>query len=336
MLMQVPMPGEAGESKLAVVVDVGRRAVRLGLTDHDGRLRPETIQRFEPSQQSTISGALSAFGQRCELHMLPKRCAIAVSGAPVGDVISVTNSRWFVSRSGLTAMLQAPPLILNDFAAKAWAFGSPGSAARVEAIGGPGIDPTDAGTRCVIGVGSGLGVAVTARSPGGTLSILSTEAGHCHFMAGFPELEVVTRKIKRTRDAITAEDLLSERGLITLYEAVLETSGLSPRPHDVATIVRLAIGGQDSCALRAAELFCRALWYFAGNLALAYGAWDGVMLTGSIVHALRPMLRQTMLADEFVIAGPYQRQLRDVRRALIELEHGELHGAAQALLLQAA
>jgi glucokinase len=336
MLMHVPAPGEAGESKLAVVADVGRRAVRLGLTDHDGRLRPETIQCFEPSQQSTISGALSAFGQSCELHMLPRRCAIAVAGAPVGDVISVTNSRWFVSRSGLTAMLQAPPLILNDFAAKAWALGSAGSGARVEAVGGPGLDPATTGKRCVIGVGSGLGVAVIVRAPGGALNILPTEAGHCHFMAGFPELETVLARIKRSRDALTAEDLISERGLIALYGAVVEVSGASARSHDVETIVRLATTGQDGCAVRAAELFCRALWYFAGNLALAYGAWDGVMLTGGIVQALRPMLRQAMLADQFVIACPHQRQLRGVPRALVELEHGELRGAAQALLLQAA
>ena len=139
------------DSKLAVIADVGRRAVRLCLTDHDGHLRPETLRAYEPSQQSTISGALSAFGGECELAALPRRCAIAVSGAPVGDIISVTNSRWYVSRSGLSAMLQAPPLILNDFAAKAWAIGSPQSGAAVETVAGAGLDLATPGTRCLIG-----------------------------------------------------------------------------------------------------------------------------------------------------------------------------------------
>jgi glucokinase len=323
------------DSKLAVIADVGRRAVRLGLTDHDGRLRPETIRAFEPQQQSTISGALAAFGQQCELHRLPRRCAIAVSGAAVGDVISVTNSRWFVSRSGLTAMLQAPPLIINDFAALAWAIGAPGSGVRTEAMGGPSLDPATAGTRCLIGVGSGLGVAVIARGPGG-ITVLPTEAGHCHFMPGFAELEVVLQCLRKPRETLTAEDVLSERGLRALYDAVVELAGQAPRPHDAATIARLATTAQDSCAVRAAELFCRALRYFAGNLALAYGAWDGVMFTGSVAAGLRPLLRQPAFSDAFAVAGPYQRQLREIPRAFVALDHGELHGAAQALLLQAA
>jgi glucokinase len=321
------------DSKLAVIADVGRHAVRLGLTDHAGLLRSDTIRSFEPAQQSTISGALSAFGRECDLHRLPRRCAIAVSGAPVGDVISITNSRWFVSRPGLTAMLEAPPLILNDFAANAWAFGAPGSDARIDTISGAAIQPSAPGTRCLIGIGSGLGVAVISRT-GSQAHVLPTEAGHCHFMGGLPELEVLLRRMRKGGDAITTETLISSRGLVSLYQAIVEIAGLPVRAHDVPAIVRLAALGQDSCALRATELFCRAVWYFAGNMALAYGAWDGVMLTGSVANALRSMLRQPALADDFVIAGPYQHLLREVPRALVALEHAELHGAAQALLLQ--
>ena len=101
--------GGSEDTKLALLAEIGSRAVRLGLTGEDGRLRRDTIRSYSPEEQSTISGALGAFADASHLPRLPRRCAIAVSGTPVGDTISVTNSRWIVSRSGLAAMLQAPP-----------------------------------------------------------------------------------------------------------------------------------------------------------------------------------------------------------------------------------
>ena len=322
----------AVDSKLAVIADVGRRAVRLCLTDDLGRLRPETLRSYEPSQQSTISGALSAFGSESDLRTLPRRCAISVSGPAVGETISITNSRWYVSRAGLSAMLQAPPLILNDFAAKAWAISSADSGSQIETIAGPRIDLAAPGTRCLIGVGSGLGVAVIQRDARGYANVLPTEAGHCHFAGDIPELKDVLPRL-RAKGAVTAEDLISERGLLAIYQTVVTLDACVARATDAAGIIRLAVSN-DLCARKAVDLFCRALWYFAGNMVLAYGAWDGVMLTGCIANALRGLIRLPELSADFVVAGPYQRQLRDVPRALVSLDHAELHGAARALLLQ--
>lgn len=330
----MPTVYESSRSKLAVIADVGRRAVRLGLTDEAGYLRPETIRAFEPSEQSSISGAISTFGRQCQLERLPRRCAVAVSGAAVGDTISVTNSRWFISRSGLAAMLQAPPLILNDFAAHAWAVSAASSNACVDTIAGARLNPAGPGTRCLIGVGSGLGVAVVSQDARGAVNVLPTEAGHCHFMEGMPELETVMLRMRKAKGQVTAEDLISGRGLFAIYQAVVEIDAASSRVADAVGVVELAISGRDRSASKAAELFCRALWYFAGNMALAYGAWDGIMFTGSVVHALRKLIRQPHFAESFVLKGPYDRQMRGIPRGMVSLDHAELHGAAQALLLQ--
>jgi glucokinase len=328
------MPTSANPaSKLAIIADVGRRAVRLGLTDDGGHLRRDTIREYEPSQQSTISGALGAFGRECSLERLPRRCAIAVSGVAIGDVISVTNSRWIVSRSGLAAMLQAPPLILNDFAAQAWAISTADSNARFDSVAGGMLESATTGTRCLIGVGSGLGVAVVSQDSRGQVSVLPTEAGHCHFADGLPELKAVLLRLRKAKGSVTAEDLISERGLFTLYQSIVEIDAAIPRATDAAGVIQLATTARDCSASKAVDLFARALWYFAGNLALAYGAWDGVMITGGIAQALRGLLRQPAAVDSFLLGGPHQRQLRDVPRAMVSLDHAELHGAAQALLL---
>ncbi|MCW3846080.1 glucokinase [Sphingomonas sp. LB-2] len=320
------------DSKLAVIADVGRRAVRLCLTDHQGQLRPETLREYEPSEQSTISGALSAFGGQSELRTLPRRCAVAVSGPTVGDIISVTNSRWFVSRSGLSAMLQAPPLILNDFAAKAWAISAAESGSQIETIAGASLDLSRPGTRCLIGVGSGLGVAVITRDARGAVSVLPTEAGHCHFPGDIPELREIMPRL-RAKGAVSAEDMISERGLFAIYQAVITVESGVARATDAAGVIRLALSN-DALARKAADLFCHALWHFAGNMALAFGAWDGIMFTGGVANALRGLIRLPELSADFVVAGPYQRQLREIPRALVTLDHAELYGAARALLLQ--
>ncbi|WP_342249030.1 glucokinase [Sphingomonas sp. OTU376] len=322
---------QAETSKLALIADVGHNAMRLGLTDGDGRLRRETIRTFESHEQSSISGAFSSFSRSCALEELPRRCAIAISGAAVGDTISVPNSRWFLSRSGLTAMLQAPPLILNDFAANAWALSAPDSDARIEAMAGAPFSAEEPGTRCLIGVGSGLGIAVIVRDEQGRINVLPTEGGHCHFMAGLAELDPLLDGW-RAKEPVTAEDLLSTRGLLALYRMVVGSEGATARASDTEGVMHL-VTHHDPHASRAAALFARALWYFAGNMALAYGAWNGVMITGSLARALRSEIRSPDAARYFVVPSPWQRQLREVPRVIVSLEHAELRGAAQALLI---
>jgi glucokinase len=142
----------------------------------------------------------------------------------------------------------------------------------------------------------------------------------------------VLDRIRLEQGYASAEDVLSARGLARLYRTLALIDGATPRTDDALGIVHLALVGHDRLAMRATEIFARALWYYAGNLALAHGAWDGVLLTGGIVHALRGPLRQVRSTAEFVLRGPFQRQLRDIPRAIVSLEHAELHGAAQALL----
>src|SRR5690606_1390735 len=146
-----------------------------------------------------------------------------------------------------------------------------------ETVAGAGVDLATPGTRCLIGVGSGLGVAVISRNAHGIVSVLPTEAGHCHFPGDIPELRAVLLQMRKTKGNITAEDLISERGLLAIYRAVVEIDASIARATDAAGIIRLA-AANDCCARKAADLFCRALWHFAGNMALAYGAWDGLMI----------------------------------------------------------
>jgi len=325
----------APDGLTAIVGDVGRQMIRLGLTDAAGELRRETIKAYEGATQSTISGALTTFARECGLNGLPRRCALAISGAPRGDTISVTNSRWFVSRSGLRSMLQAEPLLLNDFAAIAWSLASTKGSAQIERSDLGTICPaTQPGTYCIIGIGSGLGVAVLQRDDFGHYSVLATEAGHCSFTPSAKEWQPIVDIIRRTAICQTAEQFMSAAGLHRTYLACADQLGLERHANNSVEVMALAETRRDPAAIKALNLISRALWQFAGNMVLSHGAWDGVILTGSLTHALGRTLRQSSVREQFTLAGPFTRELLRVPCSFATFHHGELEGAAQALLLR--
>ena len=316
-----------------IVADVGRNTVRVGLTDDDGRLDHDSVREYDPSAQSTISTAISTFIRDSSLKSVPSRAAIAVSGVPRGDTISITKSRWILSRAGLTAMFRAPPLILNDFAANAWAMSDSRCSGRVEPMSSIQIQPDQPGTYCIIGLGSGLGVAIMSRDEYGLVNVLPTEAGHLGLMHGLPEAEAILAEVGKSGEPVTAEMLFSGLGLLSTYSAFCRLRGQAPTCRKLSELLGPSAMRNDRAAAETLEFVGRGFWHYAGHLALAYGAWDGVILTGSITAALKHVLKRAELAMAFNIKGPWTRNLAAIPKATISFRHAELEGAAVALLM---
>jgi glucokinase len=92
--------------------------------------------------------------------------------------------------------------------------------------------------------------------------------------------------------------------------------------------------GTDAVANEACELLCEAFWTYAGSLVLTYGAWDGVVVTGALARVLQAHLAAPRMQAVFAGTGKYARLLAAVPRTYMAVEHGELFGAAEALLRQ--
>lgn len=319
---------DSRRDKTAVVGEIGKASARFALTDASGNFIQSSVRTYGAESHNTISGALMAFKDECGLPVLPGRCALAVAGVPRGDTISITNSRWFISRSGLAAMLKQPPLVINDFAANVWAVSA--THQRDLQAAGAEAPSNGSGTFVVIGMGAGLGVAAFMRAEDGTVSVMPTEAGHSEFTDESPEIAPYLPAIRREARGSHAEGLLSLRGLASLRNAIAAEQGQSPRVETGEQVLQAASRG-DPHARKAADLFGKSLWRFAGNLTLIYGAWDGVFLTGAMVNALRSVLRQAENRQRFVVPGPYATMLRNVPAAFLLLDHSELRGAAEAI-----
>ncbi|UZK68798.1 glucokinase [Sphingomonas sp. S1-29] len=319
----------AATDEPAILGTIGRKRLCFALSGIDGLLQTSTIRTYDVGTTTGVSAALMSFQRDIGLANLPRRSAIAVAGLARGDAISITHTRWFLSRSGLNAMLGQPPLILNDFAAEAWGMCSAGARMQ-ESFGGdakPNLQTP--GCYVVLGITSGLGVAVLNRSQTGTVTVLPTEAGHSAFAAVSEELAQLVSDLTANRHPAATEEIVSAPGLLSIYNLIAKRRGASPRartPEDITRTVQ-----SDPIARAACEMLSRAFWAQAGNLVMTFGAWDGVIVTGKLATAMRPILAQASAQALFAVSAKHRRVLEGVPRTLITLEHAELVGVAEAL-----
>ena len=254
-----------------------------------------------------------------------------MAAVPRGDAITLANSRMLISRTGVQFMMQNPPIILNECAASAWAL-SCGEGAVLHPITGQAPDPSRAtGTFCLISIGTGLGVSILHRDAAGLVTVIDTEAGHSRFAPENDEDAAIERTVRRSVPRVSNEVLLAAPSLAAIRDALAGNTGQSVpsiRPEEIS---RTAGTHNDAVATAAVAAYARALCGFAANLVLSYGAWDGVILSGKLPHAILSALRAPEALANFHPPTTYTRRLREVPICAATFEHGKLRGAARAL-----
>ncbi len=309
---------------LALVADIGRQSVRFGLTGGDEGMAPRDVRKFMTAEHPTFTSALVTYLSDLGLQDARLPSVLAVAGAARGDLINLTGSRWYISLSGVEAVLRERPRALNECAANALALTMlPASA--FTALHGPspkGVEP--GGNYVVIGTGTGLGVSALITT-GDKLIPVQSEAGHTSFSASTPDERKFADYVKSKGHLVDVESLLSAPGLLLAYEALGDGKKLT-RPEDVTRNI-----GRDPIATAAVKMFTEHLGAFAGDLAMTFGAWDGVFLTGAISRALQPQLSDRGFRQRMETKAAFRRQLGEVPVAIVNRNDLELLGAAAAL-----
>lgn len=312
------------EGALGLVADIGRVSVRFGLTGGGHGVAPRHIRSFNANEHPTFTSALVAY--LTEMRLQDKRLpsALAIAGAVHGDIINLTGSRWYISMSGVEAVLRHRPIALNECAAKALALTAlPGSA--INPLPGPAAKPVvPGGNYLVVSPGTGLGVAALISESGRFVPVAS-EAGHMAFVPRTPDEAIFAAATAAKGQAVTAESLLSAGGLIAAYAAFGEGKTVA-KAEDVT---RRNAG--DEAAARTVCLFVEYLASYAGDLVLAFATWQGVYLTGGIARALQTQLSGPGVRQRLEGRGAFRRQLSTVPISVIASGDLELLGAAVAL-----
>lgn len=309
---------------VGLVADVGRGAVRFGLSGGPGGIAPRDVREFGTTDFSTFTGALTAYldqvGARNEV--LPSTLAIA--GAIRGDVVNVTNSRWYVTLSGIRAVLRAPTCAINDFVANASALPMVTPSA-LRPVGARALGPPrPGGAYLAIGPGTGLGVAGLI-SAGGTLHAVPSEAGHIQFQpATATEARFAEALTGRGVRYLDAESLLSAGGLLAAYQAMGGAADI-----DAAEVTRRA--RTDPAARAALDMLLGFYGAFVGDMVLAFGAWDGVYLIGAMSRAWHGLIATSTFRQRMEAKGEQSRSLSAVPVTIVDQSRLELLGAAVTL-----
>ena len=308
-----------------LLADVGGTNLRLVLADAQHGVDHASLVSLRvaehPSLEAAARGYLRAHGAK------PEVAVFAVAGRVEQGHAQITNHPWQIDCTALRALLQIPRIkLVNDFAAMGASLAAL-SADDMAAIG-PGLPDLAAATDgcfAVLGPGTGLGATAVLRR-GRRWLVMETEGGHIGF-APQDALEIELLRVLAARfGRVSNERLICGSGLLNLYRALGEVRG-EPAPALTPEAVTSDALRGDVLALAALERFALILGGVAGDLVLAYGAWDGVLLAGGLIPQLLPRLRSGDFRARFTGKGRFGATLERIPSAAIMHAQPGLLGA---------
>ena len=255
----------------------------------------------------------------------PESACFAVAGpvqpAPGGGTQSrITNLPWLLDSDRLGRVLGLGRVtLINDLAAVGHGIGmlSATDVLTVQA-GQPQAD----GLRAVMGIGTGLGMALVVPGREGP-QVFPSEGGHVDF-APLDEQQVRLRDFARQRlgiDRVSCERLAAGPGLALIHEF------LGGAALDAPSIAAAATAG-DAIADETLQLFARLCGAVAGNLALTCLPFGGLYLAGGVTQKNLSLFRAAAFLDAFQAKGRMAGLLRQVPLHIITEPRVGLLGAA--------
>jgi glucokinase len=126
--------------------------------------------------------------------------------------------------------------------------------------------------------------------------------------------------------------VLSGPGLVNLYNALCELSGLPAASYSAEQITNDAVWSADARTREATDLFCGMLGTVAGNLALTLGARGGIYISGGIVPRISAFFAQSEFRARFEAKGRLNPYVAAIPTYVIIRPLPVLLGAAALLL----
>lgn len=309
------------------VADIGATNTRFALVGGDGGLTQ--VRVFGTADYPSIADAIKAYALEAASSKTLRNAVLAVACPVSGDEISLVNHPWAFSTAELRQQLGLEELrVLNDFTAVALAVPKLNAPDFIQIGGGHPVAENPIG---VIGPGTGLGVSGLIPAGGGWIP-LQSEGGHVTLAPANVRESEVLNLVRCQLDHVSTERLVSGPGLITLYRALCELDGVSAVPLSSVEIADPQIGGNDTRAVEAIEMFCAMLGTAAGNLALTLGARGGVYIAGGIVPGLGASFQRPTFRRSFEGKGRFRNYLSKIPTYVITRPLPALLGAAHLLV----
>jgi len=306
-----------------LIGDIGGTNARFSIL-LDAYAEPKPFPNVRTADYPTIDDAI----QKIVLDtssVQPRSAILAIAGPIDGDEIDLTNCDWVVRPKGMIADLGFEDvLVVNDFEAQALAVAALSDEYR-EALG-TSNEPHMA-SRVVLGPGTGLGVAglVYARHmwfpvPG--------EGGHVDVGPRSERDFQIFPHLKRIEGRVSAEEILSGRGVVNIYQAVCAADGVQPAFSDPADITAHGLNGTNPQAVETLSLFATYLGRVAGDMALIFMARGGVYLAGGISQKIIPALKGPEFRAAFEDKAPHTELMGTIPTFVVTHPQAALAGLA--------
>ena len=282
--------------------------LRFATAEPSARPRLADIYELNIDGVPTFTDALQSYEREKGIHLRGMQCAMAIAGASSGEAISLVRSRWTISRGGLAAFFGTEPVILNDVAARAWATRS--RTGMVELLRGSGTLSFDRpGRYGMVMVEEGVGAAIVDVGRDGSVQVLETEAGHMDFAPATDREDALLRALRSGGVAVGWERLLMLDRLDPLWSSACPDVVEAERPRILAAM----------------------LGRFSVNLMHAFGAWQGIMLTGSRATRMLQSDARIQFSAPFSTRRNFSRLVSAAPVWRVDQHEAVLTGAAERL-----
>jgi glucokinase len=280
------------------------------------------VETEAPDFQQVLRAYLDKLGAA----KTPKAVSIAVAGPIANGRVTFTNRNWQLSEDEFKRTGFAHALLINDFAALAFAAAEAPSH-QLSTIG-PDLEGLPGEPISILGAGTGFGVSCLARYRGRNVPI-ATEGGHIGFAPGNDREIAVLGVLAKRFGRVSVERVLSGPGIENVHGALLELSGRKAETIEASAIVDKARAG-DAIASETLKIFCEVYGSVAGDFALAHGARGGVFIAGGIAQKILDLLNASAFRTRFESKGRLSHFVQAVPTRLILDDDATFKGAAIA------
>jgi glucokinase len=308
------------ETMTKLIADIGGTNARFALVSGDSISHVSVL-----SCADYKSPAEAANDYLKRIDAKPESGAFAVATALDGtDSVSMTNHVWAFSINETRQDIGLGRLrVVNDFEALAHAV--PHLSPKDYYQLGPAA-PQKGMPIGIIGPGTGLGVAEIVFSEGRPV-IVPTEGGHVTMPAATErEFRLFEWLIKHKYHHVSAERVISGKGLVNLYHAIGGLDGIDLPERTPAEITQAGLDRSCIACAETLDLFCHFLGVVAGNLALSYGAMGGIFIAGGIVPKLGDYFKASRFRESFLAKGRFRGYVEKIPTFVITHPYPGLEG----------
>lgn len=306
--------------RVILLADIGGTYTRLAL-DKNGKL--SEIIKMKNADFKTPEALIKSYLQNQKNTPTDMICAVA---GPVNKrKVALTNRSWALSESKFIKAFKLKTCTLyNDFVVKGYSVLDI-SAKEVVSIGS--AKPDKKAPICVIGPGTGLGITFICPEQEGWI-VHASEGGHTDMTAHTVTQRRILEYLSTTDLTVSAEEVLSGRGLIAIYQALYAIEGIQAPgallPEDLPWLLEK----KDEMAMRTYRHFFGFLANFAGNMGITMKTTGGVYFLSNLLKpvSVRKTLNKMLFRKTFENRGKMKELAKSIPTYVVIREHSAFVG----------